>query len=115
MPVSRPTGSTGNEDGMNELLTLLNLSVGIAVLCGVAVLFHKTRRIHVKLFALEDEIKGLRTSDSANLYRQVQAFISLKELLNFTVPLPPLRMWAASPDFLLVIARHALNAKPEVI
>src|SRR5690349_19194645 len=97
-----------NEDGMNELLTLLNLSIGIAVLGVVAVLLHKTKRIHVKLFALEDEVRGLRTTESANLYRQVQAFISLKDLLNFTVPLPPLRMWAASPDFLLVIARHAL-------
>jgi predicted O-methyltransferase YrrM len=100
---------------MNELLTLLNLSIGIAVLGVVAVLLHKTKRIHVKLFALEDEVRGLRTTESANLYRQVQAFISLKDLLNFTVPLPPLRMWAASPDFLLVIARHALAAKPEVI
>jgi predicted O-methyltransferase YrrM len=100
---------------MNELLTLLNLCVGLAVLGVVAVLFHKTRRIHVKLFALEDEIRSLRTTESANLYRQLQAFIGLKDLMNFAVPLPPLRMWAASPDFLLVIARHALTARPRVV
>jgi hypothetical protein len=85
------------------------------VLGVVAVLLHKTRRIHVKLFAVEDELRTLRTTESANLYRQVQAFIGLKDLLNLTVPLPPLRMWAASPDFLLVIARHALTAKPRVV
>jgi len=100
---------------MNELLTLLNLSVGVAVLGVVAVLLHKTKRVHVKLFALEDEVCKLRTIESPNLYRQIQAFISLKDMLNFSVPLPPLRMWAASPDFLLVIARHALAAKPETI
>ena len=100
---------------MNELLTLLNLCVGLAVLGVAAVLLHKTRRIHVKLFALEDEIWTLRTTESANLYRQVQAFIGLKDLMSFAVPLPPLRMWAASPDFLLVIARHALAAKPRVV
>ena len=100
---------------MNELLTLLNLCVGLAVLGVVAVLFHKTRRIHVKLFALEDEIRSLRTTESANLYRQVQAFIGLRDLMDFAVPLPPLRMWAASPDFLLVIARHALAARPRVV
>ena len=66
---------------MNELLTLLNLCVGLGVLGMVAVLLHKTRRIHVKLFAVEDEIRALRTTESANLYRQVQAFISLKDLL----------------------------------
>ncbi|MGF7208781.1 putative O-methyltransferase YrrM [Skermanella aerolata] len=100
---------------MNELLTLLNLCVGLAVLGVVAVLFHKTRRIHVKLFALEDEIRSLRTTESANHYRQVQAFIGLRDLMDFAVPLPPLRMWAASPDFLLVIARHALTARPRVV
>jgi hypothetical protein len=100
---------------MNELPTLLNLGVGLAVLGVVAVLLHKTRRIHVKLFAVEDAIRALRTTESANLYRQVQAFISLKDLLDFSVPLPPLRIGASSPDFRLVIARHALAAKPRVI
>ena len=48
---------------MNELLTLLNLGLGLAVLGVVAVLLHKTRRIHAKLFALEDEVRALRTTE----------------------------------------------------
>lgn len=100
---------------MEGLVTLLNLAVGLAALAGIALLVHKVVRIHVKLFALEDQVERLRTTESVNLYRQVQAFMGLRDLLDFEVPLPPLRLWAASPDFLLVIARHALAARPGVI
>jgi predicted O-methyltransferase YrrM len=100
---------------MNELVMMLNLVVGIAALVGIAVAVHKVRRIHVKLFTLEDEVRALRVTESVNLYRQVQAFLGLRDLLEFQVPLPPLRHWAASPDFLLIIARHALSARPGVI
>jgi predicted O-methyltransferase YrrM len=100
---------------MNELVTMLNLGLGLAALAGITVLIHKVLRIHVKLFALEDEVRALRTTELANLYQQVQAFMGLSGLLDFKAPLPPLRMWAASPDFLLVIARHVLAAKPRVI
>jgi predicted O-methyltransferase YrrM len=100
---------------MHEVLTLLNFAVVVIALGGMMVLLHKTRRIHLKLFAFEDEIRALRTTDSVNLYRQVQALIELRDLLQFVAPLPPLRFWAASPDFLLVIARHALASRPKII
>jgi predicted O-methyltransferase YrrM len=104
-----------NEGEMHELLTLLNFAVALMALGGMAVLLHKTRRIHLKLFIFEDEIRALRTTDSVNLYRQVQAFMELRDLLQLVMPMPPLRLWAASPDFLLVIARHALASRPEII
>ena len=45
-------------------------------------------------------------------YRTTQAFYSLNKLLQLPAPLPTLRGWAASPDFLLEIAKYALEAKP---
>ncbi|MGQ9888263.1 MAG: O-methyltransferase [Aggregatilineales bacterium] len=35
-------------------------------------------------------------------YRQVEALFSLYALIEISQPLPPMRLWAASPDFLLL-------------
>jgi len=48
-------------------------------------------------------------------YQQIQAFTDLSHLLQLPWPLPPLRGWAASPDFLLLLAEHVLQKKPKCI
>lgn len=48
-------------------------------------------------------------------YQQIQAFTDLNYLLHLPWPLPPLRGWAASPDFLLLLAEHMFQKKPECI
>ena len=50
-----------------------------------------------------------------NTYRQIQALQELNKLTQLTWALPPLRGWAASPDFLLLIAEHAKQKQPNVI
>ena len=49
------------------------------------------------------------------LYRQLEALTALNTLIRPERPLPPLRAWAGSPDFLLQLARRILLRHPEVI
>ena len=49
------------------------------------------------------------------LYRQLEALTALNTLIHPERPLPPLRAWAGSPDFLLQLARRVLLRQPEVI
>ncbi|MCW5799293.1 MAG: class I SAM-dependent methyltransferase [Nitrospira sp.] len=48
-------------------------------------------------------------------FRQTEALAGLLMELGFTRSLPATRGWAASPDFLRELARHAAQARPHVI
>lgn len=86
----------------------------MACLALIAVLLHKVRRTHIAAIELVDKTRELHL-ESRNLYGQIQAYMDLTKILELNMPLPPLRGWAASPDFLLIIARHALKQKPATI
>ncbi|WP_018915556.1 class I SAM-dependent methyltransferase [Vreelandella zhanjiangensis] len=47
-----------------------------------------------------------------NNYTQIESLIWLKKQLKLKGRLPPLRGWAASPDFLLKLHSHILNTRP---
>lgn len=79
----------------------LILITGLLIIC-----LHKVRRIHQKLFEVEATRAGL------NQLRQMQAYDGLMRETRLERSLPPLGEWAASPDFLLTIAKHVLSAKP---
>ena len=49
------------------------------------------------------------------LYQQIEAFITINSLLDLRQPLPPMRGWAASPDFLVLILGEVLDRKPDLI
>lgn len=88
------------------ILAVCLLSFGVALYA-----LHKIRHVHLQTFRI---IAGLK-EESSQLYNQLQAFHDLTALLNLPRPLPLLRGWAGSPDFLLHIAQHALNEKPGII
>lgn len=76
--------------------------------------FHKVRRVHLMQYDLQSQYQ--RFPDTLNLtYQQLQAFTALDRRLNLAYALPPLRGWAASPDFLLLLAEHVYRQKPEVV
>lgn len=100
---------------MSVVLIWINFAVGLILLVGLAVIFRSVRRGRREMTVLGEEVRKLRTVESVNLFRQIQSLMGLRELLHLTAPLPPLRGWAAAPDLLLVIARHALNTRPAVI
>ena len=74
-------------------------------------LVHKVRRVQRILVGLYD----LTQEENARLFRQMEALQGLYIELGFTKSLPCTRGWAASPDFLMELARHALSEKPAVV
>jgi predicted O-methyltransferase YrrM len=72
---------------------------------------HKLRAVHLLLHQTRDDAR----TDAANNFQQLEALQSLYLELDLKRSLPQTRGWAASPDFLLVLARHALKAKPQSV
>ncbi|MDX2456148.1 MAG: class I SAM-dependent methyltransferase [Gammaproteobacteria bacterium] len=50
-----------------------------------------------------------------NLYRQLEALISITSILPMRHPLPPMRGWAISPDFGSLLISEILTRKPRVV
>jgi predicted O-methyltransferase YrrM len=90
------------------------LVVCVATLAISAYTFYKVRKIHLATYEIGTRVLDVH-KESTTLYAQLVAWHDLNRLLQFKQPLPPLRGWAASPDFLLVIAQDALQRQPEVI
>lgn len=72
---------------------------------------HKVRLIHLLLHAMRDEARR----DGGVLYRQLEALQGLYVELGLRRSLPGTRGWAASPDFLQELVRHALDEQPLVV
>lgn len=49
------------------------------------------------------------------IFAQVEALLSLRDILPFEHPLPPTRRWASSPDLLVSIVRHMESSKPSLV
>jgi predicted O-methyltransferase YrrM len=69
---------------------------------------HKVRRVHLLLHDVRDQTRH----DTAGLFRQMEALHGLYVELGLKKSLPQTRGWAASPDFLLELARYARSAHP---
>lgn len=75
---------------------------------------HKIRRIHLAIYQLQEDATVARRESEA-LFGQLHALQALERMLSFEQSLPPMRGWAASPDMLLVLARHLLTCKPQTV
>lgn len=92
----------------------------VIVLAGVGVLLaayvlHKVRRVHLMSYEILNKIPDSIRRTSFDLWKQTEALEALYRELGLEKGLPPTRGWAASPDFLLLIARHAREARPNVV
>lgn len=84
----------------------------IVLLAGVSLYtLHKVRLIHLMAHELKDQAQR----QPAELYRQLEALHGLYHELGLEQSLPATRGWAASPDFLLELARQARAARPAVV
>ena len=93
----------------------LSVFVSLTILTGLtSYTLYKIWKVHLLQYELLSKLQK-QEQQSINLFRQVQAYYNLMKYLRSTILLPPLRGWAASPDFLLVIAEHARQEKPKVI
>lgn len=94
-----------NPMGMVLLVGLLLLGL----LTSAATLF-KVWRIRASLFRVEDRLGPLEQT-----FRQLEPLQALYIDLRLDRSLPATRGWAASPDFLVLLARHVLARRPNVI
>jgi len=86
---------------------LSNLIAAAALLVALYILY-KLRAVHVLLYQVHDTTR----TESASSFRQLEALLGLYIELDLDGSLPATRGWAASPDFLLELARHALSRRP---
>ncbi len=86
----------------------------LANICISAYAFHKIRKIHLSTYRIENNTFRI-DREVHRLYPQIQAYLDLAELLKPRRPLPLLRGWAASPDFLMHAASIALTERPRII
>lgn len=89
----------------------------LALLCiitTIVVVLHKIRKIHLATYTLLNDSVHIRQETSA-LFAQMQALLALERKLNMAEALPPMRGWAGSPDFLLVVADEVLVRKPQTV
>ena len=93
-----------------ELVIALIVLVG-TIGCVLLYVLHKVRRVHLMMYGLSDKIG----TSSDTVYRQLEALHALYAELDLKRALPPTRGWSASPDFLLLIARHARDARPQTV
>lgn len=94
-------------------LSLLALAIGLLAinLIFTAMLLKKTTRIDQRTWSLREDNSAALDS----LYRQFESLIGLYAELQPVRGLPGTRGWAASPDFLLHLARTARDQRPDTI
>lgn len=63
----------------------------------------------------EERTVSIQKEICENLYQQLEALISITSLLPLRQPLPPMRGWAISPDFGVLMISEILNNKPRVV
>lgn len=88
--------------------------IEILILGLLCLTLYKIRKIHLASFRTENHLRSIEF-ESSQTYRQLQAYLALVNLIEPRQPLPLLRGWAASPDLLLILAKHALNKRPKTI
>lgn len=93
----------------------LALLVLTALMMGVLVhVWWKLRNAHRMLYVVREAAIATHC-EVALLYAQAEALIALHVALRPSRPLPPMRGWAASPDFLVKVTREILETRPECV
>lgn len=91
-----------------------NIVIEILLFGLMCLTLYKIRKIHLASFRIEGSLRHIE-AESAQIYHQLQAYLALVQLLEPRQPLPLLRGWAASPDFLLILTKHVLSERPQTI
>ncbi len=63
----------------------------------------------------EERTVSAQQAMGENLYRQLEALVSITSILPLRHPLPPMRGWAISPDFGVLLISEVLKRKPHVV
>jgi predicted O-methyltransferase YrrM len=63
----------------------------------------------------EENILNAQLASADNLYQQLESLISVTSILSLRTPLPPMRGWAISPDFGVLLVAEILRKKPRQV
>jgi predicted O-methyltransferase YrrM len=96
---------------MLELLIGI-LGAGVAL---VAFTLYKVRNMHRMLFRLSRQVSEVLPRQLDEQFRQLEALANLRAEIEPVGILPPTRGWAASPDFLVVVASAAREHRPQCV
>ncbi len=100
---------------MIDILIYAAVVIVACILVINLVMLHKARRIHLKTFEILGAIRDLSSKHLHDQFRQIQALLALEKDLDLGAHLPPLRGWAASPDFLLILMNYVKQRRPKTI
>jgi hypothetical protein len=95
-------------------MTLFLSLVAAAILLGLAYVASKVRSVHLMLYRVQSGVEATQR-EAETQFSQIQSLLALERLLALPQPLPPMRGWAGSPDFLLALANEIRTARPKVI
>lgn len=94
-----------------SLLNWANTLFLLVLLFLTLLLHRKIRRIDKQVWEWETRLDRMMMTQ----YRQLESREILQKRLGLPYSLPGTRGWAGAPDFLLVLAQHALEHKPETV
>ncbi|WP_179228526.1 class I SAM-dependent methyltransferase [Leptolyngbya ohadii] len=98
-----------------ELALGLVLVVGFGILMAIAL--ESYYRLYDLNYRQSEQIQALLEQHDRRQkdYQQIEALFSLIPLLNLRHPLPSMRDWAASPDFLALIVSLIREHRPQLV
>jgi hypothetical protein len=99
------------DTGQLMVIVLVVLVTVLVLACAGYALYRVVRLLR----EIRAEVRVIAERGLSDLFHQLQALGSLDSHLALPEGLPPVRGWAASPDFLLAIARHARASGPETV
>jgi hypothetical protein len=92
-----------------EIILLLSM---LALLLVSALSFRKIVRVDKEVWQLRSKLEAASSEAELRLYRQIEALIGIYRVVDPVRPLPPMRGWAGSPDFLMELLQTLLRTKP---
>jgi len=95
-----------------DWVILISAAGLLAMLLFVGVV--KIWNVHLAMFRVADDVANIRRETEV-LFSQIQALMALERTLQLSEPLPAVRGWAGSPDFLLAIAEQVRLRRPRTV
>ena len=95
-----------------DISVLIALSV---LLVMVVLLLNRLQRLNDRLTGIGAALEEQSSVGGGNAFDQVEPYLYLRDRLDLKRGIPLTRHWSASPDFLKLIAEHALESRPGVV
>jgi predicted O-methyltransferase YrrM len=96
-------------------LSMFVVAWALVLLAGAGIILYVLYRVIEAIRQIKADVRMIVERELPDLFHQIQALGPLHAMLDLPQGLPPLRKWAGSPDFLLVLARHVKRTTPRVI